>query len=376
VEGPTTSGGAGVAAGPRSGPSRRRRQPSRLARTEARTAWLLLLPTFVILAVIAFYPFSRVVTSSFTNARFASTSTSTEFVGFDNYRRLLSLTVKELPKVVGEDGQPVLVDGRPQYESWVRVLPREPMRYRSVFEFSLLGRRYVVGAVTAPFVRAIWDTSVFTVVAVFFETVLGMVIALALNREFRGRGMMRAAMLVPWAVITAVSARIWEWMLQPTRAGLFNTLGSYLGLNDGRTDFFGNLQLQLPSMIVMDVWKTTPFMALLLLAGLSTIPSELYEAAEVDGASKVRQFFSVTLPLLSPTLAVALIFRTLDSLRVFDIFQVVLGNRRFSMASYTQDLLINQREMGTSSAASVVIFVMVAVFAVLYIRTLGQRSIE
>ncbi len=372
----STSGGEGVAVATAGPAPRRRRAPSKLARAEARTAWLLLLPTFVILAVIAFYPFSRVVTSSFTNARFASTATPVEFVGLANYKRLLSMTIRELPRVVDDDGQPVLVNGRPQYESWVRVLPREPQRYRAVFEFSLLGRRYVVGAVTAPFVRAIWDTSVFTVVAVFFETVLGMVIALALNREFRGRGMMRAAMLVPWAVITAVSARIWEWMLQPTRAGLFNTLGSYLGISDGRTDFFGSQALQLPSMIVMDVWKTTPFMALLLLAGLSTIPSELYEAAEVDGASKVRQFFNITLPLLSPTLAVALIFRTLDSLRVFDIFQVVLGNRRFSMASYTQDLLINQRELGTSSAASVVIFVMVAVFAVLYIRMLGQRSIE
>ena len=188
--------------------------------------------------------------------------------------------------------------------------------------------------------------------------------------------MMRAAMLVPWAVITTVSARIWEWMLQPTRAGLFNAVGSRLGFTDGQTDFFGSPALQLPSMIAMDVWKTTPFMALLLLAGLSTIPSELYEAAEVDGASRIRQFVSITLPLLSPTLAVALIFRTLDSLRVFDIFQVVLGNRRFSMASYTQDLLINQRDMGASSAASVVIFVIIAVFAVLYIRMLGERRLE
>lgn len=353
----------------------RRRGPSRLARAEARMAWLLLAPTFIVLAVIAFYPFSRVVTSSFTNARFASAA-ETEYVGLANYKALLSMTIRELPPVTDESGAQVVQGGVPQYESWVRVLPREPQRYRAVFEFSLLGKRYVLGAVTAQFVRAIWDTTVFTVVAVILETVLGLIIALALATEFRGRGMMRAAMLVPWAVITAVSARIWEWMLQPTRAGLFNTLGSYLGLSDGRTDYFGNQALQLPSMIAMDVWKTTPFMALLLLAGLATIPSELYEAAEVDGASKVRQFFSVTLPLLSPTLAVALIFRTLDSLRVFDIFQVVLGNRRFSMASYAQDLLINQRSMGMSSAASVIIFVLVAVFAVLYIRMLGKRNVE
>lgn len=356
------------------GTRRGRTPPSRLVRIESRMALYLLLPTFIILAVIAVFPFSRVIQSSFTNARFAS-SAETEYVGLANYRALLSMTIKELPARVDADGQPVLRDdGSVQYESWVQVLPREPQRYRAVFEFGLFGKRYVLGAVTSQFVRAVWDTTVFTVIAVTLETVLGMIIALALASNFRGRGLMRAAMLVPWAVITAVSARIWEWMLQPTRAGLFNTIGSHLGLSDGRTDFFGNAALQLPSMITMDVWKTTPFMALLLLAGLSTIPSELYEAAEVDGASKIRQFFSLTLPLLSPTLAVALIFRTLDSLRVFDIFQVVLGNRRYSMASYAQDVLISQRDLGLSSAASVIIFVLVAVFAVIYIRMLGVRN--
>lgn len=351
-----------------------RSAPSRLARAESRMALYLLLPTFIILALIAVFPFSRVIQSSFTNARFASAS-ETEYIGLDNYRRLLSMTIRELPPRLDDDGQPVLNDaGQVQYESWVQVLPRTPQRYRAVFEFGLFGKRYVLGAVTSQFVRAVWDTTVFTVIAVSLETVLGMIIALALATNFRGRGLMRAAMLVPWAVITAVSARIWEWMLQPTRAGLFNTVGSYLGISDGRTDFFGNAALQLPSMITMDVWKTTPFMALLLLAGLSTIPSELYEAAEVDGASKIRQFFSITLPLLSSTLAVALIFRTLDSLRVFDIFQVVLGNQRYSMASYAQDVLISQRDLGLSSAASVIIFVLVAVFAVLYIRMLGVRN--
>lgn len=367
--GPSGAGVGAATAGPAPTPAKR----SKLARGEERMALYLLLPTFVILALIAFYPFARVLMSSFTDARFASAG-ETQFIGLANYRALLSMTIKELPVVVDDAGEPVLQDGQVQHESWVQVLPRTPQRYRSVFEFGLLGKRYVLGAVTAPFVRSIWDTTVFTVIAVTLETILGMIIALVLVSNFPGRGGMRAAMLVPWAVITAVSARIWEWMLQPTRAGLFNTIGSHLGISDGRTDFFGNVALQLPSMITMDVWKTTPFMALLLLAGLSTIPSELYEAAEVDGASKIRQFFSITLPLLKPTLAVALIFRTLDSLRVFDIFQVVLGNRRYSMASYAQDVLLSQRNMGLSSAASVVIFILVSVFAVLYIRMLGSRA--
>ena len=357
----------------RVGSPAKRAGPSRLARMEERTALFLLIPSFVILILIAFYPFGQVIYSSLTSAKFAS-SEPTQFVGLDNYRNLLSVTIRRLPAQRDDSGNVVVKDGVKQYESWVRVLPRSPRRYRSVFEFGLFGSRFVVGAISAQFIRAIWDTLVFSVIAVFFETVLGMVIALTLSSKFPGRGGMRAAMLVPWAVITAVSARIWQWMLQPTRAGLFNTVFSYLGINDGSTNFFGDAKLQLPSMIVMDVWKTAPFMALLLLAGLATIPSELYEAAEVDGASKMRQFWQITLPLVSPTLAVALIFRTLDSLRVFDIFQIVLANQRFSMASYAQYLLIGNRELGMSSAASVVIFVLIFVFAILYIRTLGVDS--
>jgi len=338
-------------------------------RLERRTAYLLLIPTFLVLAVIAAYPFGQVVYSSLTDAKFAS-SQPTSFVGLDNYKTLFAMTIRRLPPKLDEGGAPVTVDGVVQYESAVSILPRSPKRYRQVFQFGLLGQRYVLGAVSADFVRAVWDTLVFTVVAVALETVLGMLIALTLTSEFRGRGAMRAAMLVPWAVITVVSARIWEWMLQPTRAGLFNALGSYLGLSEGRTDFFGNPTLQLPSMIMMDVWKTTPFMALLLLAGLATIPAEYAEAAKVDGAGPLRRFFSITLPLLMPTLAVALIFRTLDSLRVFDIFQVVLGNQRYSMASFAQDMLISRRDMGLSSAASVTIFAIIFVFALLYVRSM------
>ncbi len=353
----------------RGGGSGRKVRASRLMRLERRTAYLLLIPTFLVLAVIAAYPFGQVVYSSLTDAKFAS-SQPTSFVGLDNYKTLFAMTIRRLPPKLDEGGAPVTVDGVVQYESAVSILPRSPKRYRQVFQFGLLGQRYVLGAVSADFVRAVWDTLVFTVVAVALETVLGMLIALTLTSEFRGRGAMRAAMLVPWAVITVVSARIWEWMLQPTRAGLFNALGSYLGLSEGRTDFFGNPTLQLPSMIMMDVWKTTPFMALLLLAGLATIPAEYAEAAKVDGAGPLRRFFSITLPLLMPTLAVALIFRTLDSLRVFDIFQVVLGNQRYSMASFAQDMLISRRDMGLSSAASVTIFAIIFVFALLYVRSM------
>ena len=153
--------------------------------------------------------------------------------------------------------------------------------------------------------------------------------------------------------------------------GFFNVVFQIFGLGNGQTAFLADSAWQLPAMIAIDVWKTTPFMALLLLAGLQLIPGDLYEAADVDGASKLRQFWSITLPLLRPTLAVALVFRTFDAIRVFDLFQIVLAQKRYSMASYAYYELINGQRMGYSSATSVVIFIMITVFAVIYIRLLG-----
>jgi trehalose/maltose transport system permease protein len=342
---------------------------SDLARREERTAWWLLFPSLLLLFLIGIYPLAQVFILSTTNKRFAS-SQETKFIGFSNYRNLLSMTVRELPLKLDDSGQPVLKEGKKQYESWVKVLPRDPLRYTEAAEFSLFGKRYVLGAANADFVKSIWDTLVFTVVAVFFETLLGLIIALALAKKFFGRGAMRTAMLIPWAIITVVSSLIWEWMFKSNRAGFFNSLFDRLGWGDGNAVFLVNPSLQMPSIIAIDVWKTAPFMALLLLAGLATIPSELYEAAEVDGANKIRQFFSITLPLLVPTMAVALIFRTLDSLRVFDLFQVVFGESRYSMATFAQYTLVSAKDMGLSAAASVIIFIILFVFAILYMRTL------
>lgn len=354
--------------------------PSALARSEERTALWLLLPSFLILALVAFYPLARVFTSSFTNERFAAGAEAADpdYVGFANYQRLLSMTLRAVPAQVDADGNRVVRDGAVVYENARLFLRRldTPFALDAVATFDAFGQRYVLGAATAPFVRAMWDTLVFTVASVALETLLGLGIALALAAKFFGRGVMRAAMLVPWAIITVVSARIWEWMLQPTRAGFFNTFLNDIGLTDGNFAFFQTASLQIPSMVMIDVWKTTPFMALLLLAGLATIPGELYEAAEVDGASRFRKFFSITLPLLAPTLAVALIFRTLDALRVFDLFQVVYGEQRYSMASFAYYQLIASRDVGMSSAASVVIFVIIFVFALFYIRALGVDKDE
>jgi len=350
-----------------------------LAKAEERLAYWLLIPTFFIIVAIAFYPLGSVFVNSFTNKIFAS-ETPTEFVGLENYKNLVSVTIRKLPPIIDQStGQQALDPdtGEPQYERAINVLPREPARYRELTQFNLFGNRYVMGAVDRDFVRSVWDTVLFTVATVVLELILGMGIALVIN-SFPGTSVARAAimavMLVPWAIPTAVSSRMWQWMFGSTRTGFFNVVFQILGIGNGQIAFLTDERYQLPVMIIIDVWKTTPFMALLILAGLGLISRDIYEAADVDGASKFRQFVSMTLPLLRPTLAVALIFRTLDALRVFDVFQIVLAQSRYSMASYTYYQLIGARAMGYSSASSVLIFLLIFVFAMAYIRFLGVEA--
>jgi trehalose/maltose transport system permease protein len=299
----------------------------------------------------------QVVYTSFTNRVFAGVE-ETEFVGLDNYTSLFSLTIKEMPK------------DKYAFE----VLPREPKRYKELTTFSIFNKQYIIGSIHPNFIEAIINTIIFTFFAVFLETLFGFIIALVVNSKFIGRGVMRAIMLLPWAVITVVSARIWEWILFPSRIGFLNMFLSKLGIGNGQISFLTDSGLQLPSLIMVDVWKTTPFMALLILAGLQLVPNELYEAARVDGAGRVKQFFSITLPLLKPSLAVALIFRTLASLRVFGLFQVLVGQQRYSMSSYNYYQLIGNRAMGLASAISVVIFIIIFIFAVMYMKTLGVED--
>lgn len=357
------------------------RQPSKqlsLARREQRLAYILLLPTFVVILMIAIYPLGKVFYSSFTNQRFAS-GQPVEHVGLGNYKKLLSMTVKELPPTIDEQtGKPKLnpQTRQPEYARPIQILPRQPVRYRELAQFSWLGKRYVIGASDRDFILAIKDTLIFTVVSVLLETVLGLIIALVMNSRFKLRGAMRAVMLIPWAIPTVVSARMWQWMLAPTRVGIINVLLQKLGVGDGQIPFLRADTWALPAVIAVDVWKTTPFMALLLLAGLQLIPADIYEAAEVDGAGWLRRFWAITLPLLRPTLAVALVFRTLDALRVFDVFQVLLAQTRYSMATYNYYQLIGNRDMGLSSAIGVIIFLFIFVFAVMYIRFLGVESDE
>jgi len=217
--------------------------------------------------------------------------------------------------------------------------------------------------------HAVWITVIFTIVSVILESVLGLVIAMVANSKFKGRTLLRVAILVPWAIPTVVSSQIWKWMVNDIY-GVVNIVLTNLHLLPQKIAWLATPATALPVIIAVDVWKATPFMALLLLAGLQLIPKDLYEAGSIDGATKIKQFWAITLPLVTPTLLVALIFRTLDALRVFDIFYVMVGGQgnMATMAVYNQQQLISFLDAGVGSSTSVIILVIIMLFVVLYTR--------
>src|SRR3954469_13825903 len=279
-------------------PAPRRRRKSRLQRRQSRIAWLLLVPALAVVAFVALYPLGKTIYYSFTNQEFLAGIEPTKWVGLDNYRTL-----------------------------W----------HDEIFRHS------------------VWVTVRFTLITVVFEFVLGMIIALVVNSKFRGRGAMRAVMLVPWAIPTVVAAQMWKWMYDDVY-GVVNDAGVRLHLISHSRAWISEPGTALASVCAVDIWKTTPFVALLLLAGLQVIPRDLYEAAPVDGASKLQQFWRITLPLLRPAILVTLIFRTLDALRVFDVFQVLFGYRlgAQTMAVYDQSTITQDGHVGYGAAISIV----------------------
>lgn len=278
----------------------------------------MLVPSLAIVAIVAIYPLGLTVWQSFTNEQFLAGLQPVEFVGLDNYRYLIEDTV---------------------------------------------------------FRDSIVLTVKFTLITVTFELVLGMIIALVVNSGFRGRGVMRAVMLVPWAIPTVISAQMWKWMYNDI-FGVINDGLIRLHLIDQGVAWISQPSTALASVCVVDIWKTTPFVALLLLAGLQVIPTELYEAANVDGVSKWHQFWRITFPLLMPAILVTLIFRTLDALRVFDVFYVFFGSRpdTQTMAIYAQNTIVTVGDVGYGAAVSVAIFLIIGLFVVIYTTFMRVRE--
>ncbi|WP_183185059.1 ABC transporter permease subunit [Anoxybacteroides voinovskiense] len=222
--------------------------------------------------------------------------------------------------------------------------------------------------------KALWNTTFFTIVSVAVELVLGLGIALLINKAFFGRGLVRATILIPWAIPTAVSALMWKFLYDGQNgivAKYFEDIGLVHRMGDLLTTEMGAMF----SVIFADVWKTTPYMALLLLAGLQTIPSSLYEAASIDGATKWQQFTKITLPLLKSSILVALLFRTLDAFRVFDLIYVLTGggpaNSTETISILAYKVMFSQTNFGGGSALAVIVFLCVAIISIIYIKLLG-----
>jgi multiple sugar transport system permease protein len=215
-----------------------------------------------------------------------------------------------------------------------------------------------------------WDamvtTLVFTASSVFLELVIGLAMALAMHSAFKGQGLLRTVVLVPWAVLTVVTAIMWRTMFESPQGFVNNILGT-------DTVWLGQEPNALIVIIIADVWKTAPFMALLILAGLQVIPGDIYEAAKVDGATTLQRFRKITLPLLTPAILVALIFRTLDALRIFDLpYFLTKGSQGTTTLSLiAQETFAANRIYGLGAAYSILTFITVMIVSFIYIRTVG-----
>ena len=228
------------------------------------------------------------------------------------------------------------------------------------------------GTLGAQFYDALWVTLFFTVVSVVIEILLGMWFAMIMNRDFKGRGLVRAAILIPWAIPTAVTAKLWFFIF--AFDGIANVLLGFVGIDP-------QLWTSDPwaakfAIVIADVWKTTPFMALLILAGLQLIPGDVYEAAQIDGASKFQTFVRITLPLVKVPLMVAVLFRTLDVLRIYDL-PAILTNGGGGTTSLSM-LVIKQIRQGfhSASALSTIVFALVAFVAFLFIKFGGADVVQ
>lgn len=253
-----------------------------------------------------------------------------------------------------------------------------PVLYAVVVSFQAYTRRNFEGwaglanysevLATGRFWEALWFTVYFTVASVAAEFLIGLGFALLMNQAFRGRGVTRAAILVPWVIPTVIAAQMWFFMFNVT-PGFINNL---LGLGD--FNWLGQSGTAAFAVIFADVWKTSPFVALLILAGLQTIPDELHEAARVDGAGTFRRFWSITLPLLRPAILVALLFRTVEALRVYDLPQVMTGGAfgTESLSILVQQYVVRTPDPGLGSALSTLTFVFIMGIGMIFVTLLGR----
>lgn len=245
----------------------------------------------------------------------------------------------------------------------------------SIIKPNFIGFKNYSNAIKDARVRtALLNTLIFTLFSVALELVLGIMLAMIMNKAMFGRGLIRALSLIPWAIPTAVSALIWLYLYNGN-SGIISLIFSKIGLISKPTDLLLTSTAAMGAVIIADVWKTTPYMALLILAGLQTIPNSVYEASAVDGAHKLQQFFKITLPMLKSSILVALLFRTLDAFRVFDLIYVLTGGgpggSTESISIYAYKAMFAQTKFGYGSALTIIIALCVAVICYFYIKVLN-----
>ncbi len=242
----------------------------------------------------------------------------------------------------------------------VSYLPRECIGIRNYRE--ILADRQ--------FWHAMWFTLAFTAVAVVGEAVFGLAFAVLLHQRFHGRGILRTVILVPWAIPTIVSAKVWKLIFEYTY-GVLNFVATHIGFSDAKVNWLGTTFNAFWALIIAEVWKTTPFMVIILLAGLQAVPEDIYSQARIDGARMMRRFWTMTLPLLRPVLVIALVFRTIDSLRIFDLVYVLTGGgpgggtTTLSMLGY--EYFTNDR-FGLGSTVSLLTFALAMAVTIVYIK--------
>jgi len=296
-----------------------------------RTAWLFLAPMLALMAVVAVWPLLRSVWFAFTETNINNLEAS-RFIGLDNFFGPYGL---------------------------------------------FFNPNYADGFWASDWGTAIRNTFQFAVVSVLLETLAGLGVALLLNQEFKGRALVRTAVLVPWAIPTIVSAKMWGWMLHD-QFGVVNQLLLDAGLIAQKIAWTADAGTAMWSVVAVDVWKTTPFMALLILAALQTLPKDCYEAARVDGVHPLRLFWKVTLPLIRQPLLVAMVFRLLDALRVFDLIYVLTSNdsSTISMSGLVMREMVEAGNVGFGSAASTSLFLIIMLSAVVFLRVTRVKLAE
>jgi len=289
-------------------PIRRQSLRERLDLGSGFTPYFLVLPTIIVILAVAAYPILNSIWLSFFSNPL---SPSSSFIGLSNYAQVLG---------------------------------------------------------SSEFRTAVVTTFGFTIIAVALETIFGLGIALLINATFPGRGLVRAAILVPWAFPTVISAQIW-YLMYNDRTGIVSYLLQRIHVLAPGDTLLRTSNGIIAASIITDVWKTTPFMALLLLAGLQVIPHELYEAAGVDGSNRFQNFWQITMPMLSGPLIIALLFRTLASLGVFDLLYILGGNQVQSMASFSYNNMFTRStfDFAPGVTAAVILFVTGLIISVLFV---------